>query len=645
MKSQTVQALGCVAVLLLSACGGGGGYGGGGGPPPPPPGPVATGKGTAPTTGPGDSMGYFPFATGNQWQFDFSTNSPTAVAASGVVTEKVTGTQLVQGVNALVLHRADPTLASGGYDTYIGPSAGGVTNLGNTDPTDLLTPQLVPFVEELFPVALGTVSTVTGTALPDGKDQAGNDVTVDLTQTIANAAFESVDVPAGVFANAVRQTTTLNGTVHDNGRSAMLSGVESTWYVPGVGPVKDVSNASGAGTALSSTAGVRSFTVNGQAHGLATPQSIAAAEFAVGVSPAIASDGTNFLIVTQQYTGGVGNPQQQNFIGTLVAADGTTQSFNITAPGPAPASGTPQFAVAGFDGTNYLVIHETDHTATTQPKTLDALLISKAGIVAAPNTISTVVQNSNGPYAEALNFDGTRYLLVYLSAIGQLSGQFVTPATGQADGASFPIRAGGGGIDSPAVGFDGTNYLVAWDEAGVLNTARVSAAGAVLDATPLPIAQSVAGVANAMTPVITFDGTNYLVTYRDYRNEGGDAFNARVSAARISPSLVLVDGSATAPGIHVTSTASVPLGQIAGVYALGTHWLVWSAGSSNIVYGSHVSPAGVALPDWPDGFALAPPASGASLPVIAGGASAAYVAWFVNSAQNQVTPTGMRIVP
>ena len=65
MKSQTVQALGCVAVLLLSACGGGGGYGGGGGPPPPPPGPVVTGKGTAPTTG-AASVAWFVNSAQNQ---------------------------------------------------------------------------------------------------------------------------------------------------------------------------------------------------------------------------------------------------------------------------------------------------------------------------------------------------------------------------------------------------------------------------------------------------------------------------------------------------------------------------------------------------------------------------------------------------
>lgn len=636
-RIRTTCALGFLSILVVASCGGGGG-----GPPPPPPGPVITGKGMAPTTGPGDTAGYFPFVMGNQWQFDFSTNDPNAVAASGVVTESLTGTKVVQGVNAMVLHRADPTLASGGYDAYVGLSAGGVTNLGNSDPTDLLTPQLVPFVEELFPVALGTVSTVTATGLPDGKDQAGNAVTVDLTQTVANAAIESVDVPAGVFANALRQTTTTNGTVHDNGQSAMLSAVESTWYVPGVGPVKDTGSGSGAGIMLSSTAGLRSYVVNGQAHGLGAAQVTGAVESAGVVSPAMVSDGTNFLIVTQQYTGGVGNPQQQNFIGTLLAADGSTRSFNLTAPSPAPASGARLFTVAGFDGTNYLVIHETDHTATSQPMTLDALLVSKSGVVAASNTVATGVPDSNPPYAEALGFDGTRYLLVYLSAIGHLSGQFVKPATGQADGASFAI-ATSGSIDSPAVGFDGTNYLVAWDDASQVKAARVSAAGTVLDATPLLIAQqAVAGIINYLTPVITFDGTNYLVTYRDYRNEGGDAFNARVSAARVSPSLVLLDGSASSPGIRVTTAGSAPLGQISAVYALGTHWLIWSGGLSNVVYGSHVSPAGVALPGWPDGFALAPPAGGASLPVIAGGANGLYVAWLVT---NQPTLTGMRIVP
>jgi hypothetical protein len=610
-----------------------------------------SGNSFAPTSGPGDTLNFYPLAGGNQWQYNFTTNDPKAVAPSAVVTLTVTGTKLVLGATASVVNRADPTSASGGFDSYLSVSPGGVTDLGNTDATDPLTPQLVPYTEQLFPVQVGTVSTVIASNLPDGTDGGGHAVTLDLTQTIANSAFESIDVPAGTFTGALKQTTVISGTVHDNGQAAPITGTDTSWYVPGVGPVRDLSSATGGGTTLNSDAQLRFFVVNGAPHGLGPAVTLGTSDTGgVPVSPVITTDGTNFLIVTQQFTNS-GTPQQY-LQGILVDPYGNKQVFNITAPGASPGSGTPQLTVAGFDGTNYLVVHETDHTATSQPKTLDALVVSPTGaILAGPNTVATVGPYNPGTNAEALAFDGTHYLLIYISNVGQLSGVFITPATGQATGASFAIVSSSGPAVSPAIAFDGTNYLLAWNEVTSgpdvpgLKAVRVSAAGVVLDTTPLLIAQVSFQIAGSpMTPTVTFDGTNYLVTYRDYRNEGGDAFNARVSAARVSKALTLLDGSATSPSIHVTSTPSVPLGQISAVYMQGTHWLVWEAAQA--LYGSRVSPAGTVPAAWIDGFPLAPATTGASYPVItaSGPGSGGYATWLQGSGgSSALTLSGMRI--
>src|SRR5579871_6129949 len=179
-----------VGALLLSACGGGGGDSG-------PPPPSVSGNGFAPSSGPGDAESYYPLAAGNQWQFDYTTDDANAVAPSALVTLTVTGTQQVQGVTATVLNRADPTLASNGFDSYFQVTGGGVTNLGSNDATDAITPALVPYVQQLFPVTPGgPVSTVTvkNLTITDG---AGHSGTLDLTQTIANGSVETVDVPAG----------------------------------------------------------------------------------------------------------------------------------------------------------------------------------------------------------------------------------------------------------------------------------------------------------------------------------------------------------------------------------------------------------------------------------------------------------------
>ena len=86
---------------------------------------------------------------------------------------------------------------------------------------------------------------------------------------------------------------------------------------------------------------------------------------------------------------------------------------------------------------------------------------------------------------------------------------------------------------APAVAFDGTNYLVVWDDypLGPARHLRCAGhqAGAVLD--PAGIAISTAA-GNQQRPALAFDGTNYLVVWADHRSGTDyDIYGARVSTA------------------------------------------------------------------------------------------------------------------
>ena len=87
----------------------------------------------------------------------------------------------------------------GTLEEYYGISQGGITYLGNNDAEDTITPQLLPYVQLLFPVNLGTMSTVTGTNLPFGTDGSGNPVTLNVTQRIQNTAFEPITFQRAVL--------------------------------------------------------------------------------------------------------------------------------------------------------------------------------------------------------------------------------------------------------------------------------------------------------------------------------------------------------------------------------------------------------------------------------------------------------------
>ena len=142
-----------------TACGGGGGSQSTSGPPAA----AVTGNGLAPSTGPGDTASYFPSSAGDQWSFNYTTSDTTALSPYAIVGVAVSGTKTVQGVSATVFTRTDPTVASGGFDQYFYVNAGGVTLLGNNDAADSITPLIAPYVELLFPVQVGSVSSLSGT--------------------------------------------------------------------------------------------------------------------------------------------------------------------------------------------------------------------------------------------------------------------------------------------------------------------------------------------------------------------------------------------------------------------------------------------------------------------------------------------------
>jgi hypothetical protein len=674
--ARSLTALSAAIVILgAAACGGGGGGYGGGTAPPPPPTSSVTGNGLAPATGPGDTSQYFPAAQGDKWSFNYVTDYPSALSPTGIVDLSVNGTKTIQGVTATVFTRADPTAASGGYDQYFYVNGGGVTLLGNSDPSDSLTPLIVPYVELLFPVQVGPVSSLTGTKLPFGKDPSGNAVTLNLTQSIANVAVESVDVPAGSFSSAMRQTTSISATAFDSGQSApTVSAADTIWIVPGIGQVKDQSSASGNGTSISSSSELRGYTINGVPHGLGVPADLIPG--LVGTSclgpgyiapPSSATDHTNYLIVAHNCDASSGSVQLK-WVATLVGPDGTVRhSADLSAVFTPPAQVMIGLhAVVAFDGTNYLVVHEDDNNPVSSGgANLDALLVSPSGtIVAGPNVAGAAYFNSGLPGdPEALAFDGSRYLLVYVDNNAvvrppQLSGLFISPATGQPDGVPFTIsQSNDYNHAEPAVGFDGTNYLVVWVENGSnppgLSAVRISKTGTVLDAQPLLIMNSSgagtnsSGICCDLEPAVSFDGANYLVAYKDTRGAAAYSDTGKISAARVSTAGVLLDGSASTPGIAVTTVTGVHIGRVRSAFFGGTHWLVWDAGSPDSLTASRVSPSGKAPSVWPNGFPLVPAAAAQGSeqwPALSATANAGLVTW-TRLQPSPSTATALRAIP
>jgi hypothetical protein len=132
--------------------------------------------------------------------------------------------------------------------------------------------------------------------------------------------------------------------------------------------------------------------------------------------------------------------------------------------------------------------------------------------------------------------------------------------------------ASGFNATDPSIAFDGLNYLVVWSDARDGKDydvwgARLDSSGAILDRTSFPIAKS-PGIQSR--PVVTFDGTRYLVVWEDFKFMNG-------VESDLDAALVTVDAEVTRIGRIATSSASEILPSIAsnGVTTFAT----WTAGN------------------------------------------------------------------
>lgn len=217
-------------VALLSACGGGGGGG-------------ADSGGSPPTQiGAQPGADYFPLNVGDRWLYTEGQGIATTV--------RVTGTQSVGGVAALVVRTQD---SSGTSDDYYVRDASGVRVLPGTG-ADAITAALGAVQILKLPLVTGDRWTLIDKTLTNvDLDGDGRPETITLRVEATVVGYETLGVEGTSYSAVAHVQTVLNQSIRmaSSGQTLTATTTSDDWYAPDVGLVRNRLSSSGTGQTAS----------------------------------------------------------------------------------------------------------------------------------------------------------------------------------------------------------------------------------------------------------------------------------------------------------------------------------------------------------------------------------------------------------
>jgi hypothetical protein len=204
---------------------------------------------------------------------------------------------------------------------------------------------------------------------------------------------------------------------------------------------------------------------------------------------ALASDGTNFLVVWQ-------DQNTANFYGQLVTPSGSLSGSEFLI---SSQSGNGNSAAVYFGKTNYLVVWQSNNGGNNADQTYGEF-VSRSGVPGGSFQIGQTASNDQNPLA--IGFDGTNYMVAWnwdnSSGNWDIYGRLVSQ-TGAFPGGELQLVTDPGSQVLPALAFDGANYLMAWGD-GSFNVSNPTVRFQFFNRSGSP--------ANSEFTVFTAQGTN-----------------------------------------------------------------------------------------------------------------------------------------
>lgn len=318
-------------------------------------------------------------------------------------------------------------------------------------------------------------------------------------------------------------------------------------------------------------------------------------------APRLAFDGTNYLAVWEDSRSG--GLAEGVFAARISPAGTILDTVGIPIHARPVNVGEPSAPAVAFDGTNYLVAWS---DARSGKNHIYGTRVSKAGVVLDGASNLVLTSTASFELTPALVFDGTNYLLTFVSgataggnpselgANGAVRGERISKAGVVLDVGGFDIASG----FAPAASCDATNCLVLYGQSTGISMRRVSKAGVVVDASDVSVPNATLNLVAPTNswvnagPGLAFDGAQYVVVWAQRSTVGG------LTSGKLYG--VLVDGTAAAVDMVKTPFAISTTGymHLYGDVAFdGTNFrVVWGQfGPTANVFTARVSVAGSVL--------------------------------------------------
>jgi hypothetical protein len=268
----------------------------------------------------------------------------------------------------------------------------------------------------------------------------------------------------------------------------------------------------------------------------------------------------------------------------------------VSQPTYGPATNYQQAPAVASDGTGFFAVWADDRKIDDTD--VFGARIDRWGNVLDESGI-LISHAAGGEFAPAIAWDGTNFLVVWEDRrsgyVSDIYGSRVSPSGVVLDPTGIPITTNSSSSDlSPAVAWGGNSFLVTWSAAwggvssGILG-ARVSPGGSLLDPTPIPISS---GPKSELTPTVAAGAQGFFVAWEDRRADPADA-SGDIFGTRIASDGTVVDPA----GVAISTAAGA---QRAPALAWdGTEFLtVWQddrAGPQSNIVGARVSSQGAVL--------------------------------------------------